>query len=95
MLPTGKKDKGTAVQILMYVIWTMIVSLVPAFGITGNLHLSITGAVFIFLIGLVFLYFAVRLYHKRDDVSAKWLILASVAYISLLQLIYVLDKWLI
>ncbi len=95
MLPTGKKDKGTAVQILMYVIWTMIVSLVPAFGITGNLHLSITGAVFIFLIGLVFLYFAVRLFHKRDDVSAKWLILASVAYISLLQLIYVLDKWLI
>lgn len=95
MLPTGKKDKGTAVQILMYVIWTMIVSLIPAFGITGNLHLSITGAILIFIIGLGFLFFAVRLFHKRDDVSAKWLILASVAYISLLQIIYVLDKWLI
>lgn len=95
MLPTGKKDKGTAVQILMYVIWTMIVSLIPAFGITGNLNLSITGAILIFIIGLGFLFFAVRLFHKRDDVSAKWLILASVAYISLLQIIYVLDKWLI
>ncbi|PKP44397.1 MAG: protoheme IX farnesyltransferase [Bacteroidetes bacterium HGW-Bacteroidetes-13] len=95
MLPTGKKDKGTAVQILMYVIWTMIVSLIPAFGITGNLRLSITGAILIFIIGLGFLFFAVRLFHKRDDVSAKWLILASVAYISLLQIIYVLDKWLI
>ncbi|MDP2059388.1 MAG: heme o synthase [Flavobacteriaceae bacterium] len=95
MLPTGKKDKGTAVQILMYVIWTMIVSLIPAFGITGNLRLSITGAILIFIIGLGFLFFAVRLFHKRDDVSAIWLILASVAYISLLQIIYVLDKWLI
>jgi len=95
MLPTGKKDKGTAAQILMYVIWTMIVSLIPAIGITGKLHLSLTGAIFIFLIGLVFLYFSIRLFHKRDDLSAKWLILASVAYISLLQLIYVLDKWLI
>jgi protoheme IX farnesyltransferase len=95
MLPTGKKDKGTAVQILMYVIWTIIVSLIPAFGITGNLHLSLTGAVLIFIIGLGFLFFAIRLFHKMDDVSAKWLILASVAYISLLQIIYVLDKWLI
>lgn len=95
MLPTGKKDKGTAVQILMYVIWTIIVSLIPAFGITGNLHLSLTGVVLIFIIGLGFLFFAIRLFHKRDDVSAKWLILASVAYISLLQIIYVLDKWLI
>lgn len=95
MLPTGKKDKGTAVQILMYVIWTIIVSLIPAFGITGNLHLSLTGAILIFIIGLGFLFFAIRLFHKRDDVSAKWLILASVAYISLLQIIYVLDKWLI
>lgn len=95
MLPTGKKDKGTAVQILMYVIWTMIVSLIPALGITGKLHLSLISAVFIFLIGLIFLYFSIRLFHKREDLSAKWLILASVAYISLLQLIYVLDKWLI
>src|SRR5690606_2720487 len=35
MLPTGKQDKGTAVQTIMYTIWTILVSIVPAFGFTG------------------------------------------------------------
>jgi len=33
MLPTGKKDKGTALQIIMYTIWMMLISVIPAFGI--------------------------------------------------------------
>jgi len=40
MLPTGKRDKATALQIVLYTIWTILISLVPAFGVTGDLFLT-------------------------------------------------------
>ncbi|MDP5081965.1 MAG: heme o synthase, partial [Winogradskyella sp.] len=51
MLPTGKPDKGTAVQIIMYSIWTVLVSIIPVFGYTGDLKLSLVGAVLVFILG--------------------------------------------
>ncbi len=93
LLPTGKKDGGTALQIIMYTIWMMIISVVPAFGITGRLQLSITAAIIIFIMGAVMLGFAFRLYEKRDNVSARKLMLASVTYITFMQLVYVSDKY--
>lgn len=93
MLPTGKKDKGTALQIIMYTIWMMVISIIPAFGITGRLHLSIVATVIVFLMGMVMLIFAFRLYEKRDNPSARKLMLASVSYITIIQIIYVLDKF--
>ncbi len=93
MLPTGKKDKGTALQIIMYTIWMMVISVVPVLGITGRLQLSIPAAVIVFLMGTVMLFFAFKLYEKRDNVSARKLMLASVSYITLIQLVYVLDKF--
>ena len=92
MLPTGKKDRGTAVQIVLYTVWTILVSLIPAFGMTGKLFLTPFSAGLVLLLGLGMLYYAVQLYLKRDDASAKKLMLASVSYITLLQIIYVLDK---
>lgn len=94
MLPTGNKDTGTAVQIIMYTIWMLVVSIIPVFGITGRLHLSIPAAVLIFLMGLVMLWFALRLYELRDRKSARSLMLSSVTYISLIQIVYVIDKFL-
>jgi protoheme IX farnesyltransferase len=35
MLPTGKKDKGTALQIILYTVWLILASLLPVFGYTG------------------------------------------------------------
>ncbi|WP_445383129.1 heme o synthase [Robiginitalea sp. IMCC43444] len=94
MLPTGKKDTGTAVQIIMYTIWMIVISIIPVFGITGRLQLSVPSAVLIFLMGLVMLWFALKLYEKRDRKSARSLMLSSVTYISLIQIIYVADKYL-
>lgn len=93
MLPTGKKDTGTALQIIMYTIWMLVISIIPAFGITGDLHLSIGAAVIVFLMGLVMLWFAFRLYEKRDNAAAKKLMLASVSYITLMQIVFVIDKF--
>ncbi|WP_281543379.1 heme o synthase [Maribacter aestuarii] len=94
MLPTGKKDSGTALQIIMYTIWMMVISIIPVFGITGRLQLSIVSAVLIFMMGAVMLFFALRLYSKRDNATARKLMLTSVSYITLIQIIYVIDKFL-
>lgn len=93
MLPTGRKDKGTALQIIMYTIWMMVISVVPVFGVTGRLQLSLPAAVIVFLMGMVMLVFALRLFEKRDNVSARKLMLASVSYITLMQIVYVVDKF--
>lgn len=93
MLPTGKKDKGTALQIIMYTIWMLVISIIPVFGITGRLQLSVPAAVLIFAMGMVMLVFAFLLYEKRDNGTARKLMLASVSYITLMQIVYVVDKF--
>ena len=93
MLPTGKQDKGTAVQIIMYSIWTILVSIVPVFGVTGELKLTIVAAILVFVLGLGMLYYALKLFKESSVKSARQLMLASVIYISLIQIVYVLDKF--
>ena len=93
MLPTGKQDKGTAVQTIMYTIWTLLVSIIPVFGFTGSLKLSIVAAVLVFTLGLGMLYYAIRLFKEMTEKAAKQLMLASVLYITLVQIVYVIDKF--
>jgi len=93
MLPTGKQDKGTAVQTILYTVWTIIVSIIPVFRFTGKLHLTIVGAIIVFLLGLGMLHYAFQLFKKRTSISARQLMLASVIYITLVQIVYVLDKF--
>lgn len=94
MLPTGKKDTGTVLQIIMYTIWMIVISVIPVFGITGRLHLSVAAAIIIGVMGLVMLFYALALYGNRDNATARKLMLASVSYITLMQLVYVIDKFL-
>jgi len=94
MLPTGKKDKRTALQIIMYTFWMLLISVVPVLGITGRLVLSVPAAILVGLMGLLMLYYAFKLYEKGEQKQAKQLMLASVVYISMLQVIYVIDKFL-
>ncbi|WP_104734779.1 heme o synthase [Hanstruepera ponticola] len=93
MLPTGKQDKATALQTLMYSIWTLLVSLIPAFGFTGRLYLTPVSAIIVAVLGMGMVYFAIQLYKKMTEKAAKQLMLASVSYITLLQIVYVLDKF--
>jgi heme o synthase len=93
MLPTGKKDNSTALQIILYTVWLIIASLLPALGYTGQLFLSPVAAILILTIGLGMLYFAVKLYQIRTSAAAKRLLLASISYITALQIIFILDKF--
>lgn len=94
MLPTGKKDNGTALQVILYTVWLIIASLLPVLGYTGQLFLTPVAAVLVFLLGLWMLFYAVRLYKLRTAKSARTLMLVSVSYISLLQIVFIVDKFL-
>lgn len=98
MLPTGTADNKTALQIILYTIWLIVASVLPAFfpslGIGGRLFLSPIAGVLVFMAGLYMLFYAIRLYQLKTKIMARRLMLVSVLYITLLQIIYVADKFL-
>jgi protoheme IX farnesyltransferase len=94
MLPTGAADRGTAFQTVLYTVWTVLISLIPAFGVTGDLFISPITAVIVGALGAWFLYHAILLFRKRSKKAARKLMLVSVSYITLIQILYVADKYL-
>jgi len=94
LLPSGKTDRVTAFQIVFYTLWVVVVSLVPAFHYTGTLQLSPIAAFAIGLLGLIMLFFAMKLMKEKTKKAAQNLIGVSILYITALQLIYVIDKYL-
>ncbi|MEC4112848.1 heme o synthase [Myroides pelagicus] len=92
MLPTGKRDTKTATQTILYTVWLIIASLVPVTGMTGRLYLTPISGVLVLLAGLWMLSATIKLYKRRTDKAARSLMLVSVTYISLIQIIYILDK---
>jgi len=94
LLPTGEKNRKATTQILLYTVWMILVSVFPVLKITGSLYLSPVSAILIFILGLIMLYYGVELHKKQTDKIARKLMLASVFYITLIQVIYVIDKFL-
>lgn len=92
MLPTGNKGKGTALQIIAYVIWTILVCLAPLSPYTGNLNLSVRAGILIFLLGIVFLFYGFRLFKNQTDSDARNLMFMSIFFLTFTQIIYVTDK---
>jgi len=93
MLPTGQRDTKTATQIILYTFWLIVASLLPCLGFTGQLFISPIAAIFVFLLGLWMLIYAFKLYKQRTPKAARVLMLVSVSYITLLQIIYITDKF--
>ncbi len=94
MLPTGTRDKSTALQIILYTIWMMIASVFPVTGLTGLLSLKLGSAIVVFVLGLIVLVLAINLYNRMDINSAKKLFYGSVFYLTLIQIVYIIDKFL-
>ena len=95
MLPSGEPDQITAFQIVFYSFWTVLISLLPAFQFTGQLTLTLYAAVGVFILGLFFLYAALQLMYRKTNTAARFLIRVSILYITGIQLIYVLDKYIL
>jgi len=94
MMPTGEKNKKASRLILIYTVFMLIVSIFPVFRYTGSLYLLPVSAIVIFGLGLVMLYFGVKLHKEQSDIMARKLMLSSVLYITLIQIIFVIDKFL-
>ena len=93
LLPTGEKNNIATLQIFLYTLVMVPVSLFPASGLLKNLNLSIVSGMLIFVLGLCILYYALRMIKERTNASAKKMMLVAVIYLPLVQLIYIIDKF--
>jgi len=93
LMPTGEKNQKATKLILMYTFFMLVVSVIPAFRITGSLYLLPASAIIIFALGLVMLYYGIKLHKEQTDKMARKLMLSSVLYITLIQIIFVIDKF--
>ena len=94
MLPSGKRDNATAFQIVFYTIWMILVSTLPYFNFTGEFSIGLYSLVLILISGLFMLFQAIRLMKYKDKQNAIRLMYTSIFYISFIQIIFVVDKFL-
>ncbi|NVK27527.1 MAG: protoheme IX farnesyltransferase [Flavobacteriia bacterium] len=94
LLPTRKRDSTSANLIITYTIWTIFVSLLPVFSFTGALKLSIPSAIVVLLLGIWLLSKAIKLKRNPSREAARSLMLTSVGYLPLVQIVYVLERYL-
>ena len=95
MMLGGIKGKYPAFIGVITAILMTVISVVPFLWEIPLLSLSVYGAATVFLLGTWFTSKAVKLYQNCDDVTARTLMLSSFAYLPLMQIVYVLDKFLI
>ena len=93
MLFGGKKSTYPALISVITSLVMMIISIIPFFWKQIDLQLSFEAFVIILIIGLWFTYKSVVLFKKLDDESARKLMLASFLYLPIMQVIYIIDKY--
>ena len=93
MLPTGRKDRKTAFQITFYTLWMILISLIPYTHYSGSLSLTQNSALLILILGIIMLYFSIDLMVKKSNKAASKLIIVSIFYLSLVQLVFIFDKY--
>ena len=93
MLFGGKKDSYPAVISILTSFTMTIISIVPFFWDVEKLSLSIFGFALVLLLGLWFTSRSFLLWVNKDDISARKLMLSSFLYLPLIQIIYIVDKF--
>ena len=94
MLPMNTKNKGAVKQIIFYTIIMILVSIAPVLKVSGDFYIYPITAIIVALLGVVMLYYAIILYKSEENTDARKLMLSSVLYITVIQIVYVVDKFL-
>ncbi|SED97611.1 heme o synthase [Polaribacter dokdonensis] len=94
MLPMNTKDKSAVKQIIFYTVIMILVSIAPVLKVSGDFYIYPLTAVIVALLGIIMLYYGVKLHKSEQNTDARKLMLASVLYITIVQIIYVVDKFL-
>lgn len=88
LLPTGKRDKGSAMQTVLYTVSLIPVAVMPwVFNISGWISMVLMLAVTFY-----FLFQAVQLYRDCSIESARKLMYGSFFYLPVVQIAMVIDK---
>lgn len=93
MIYGGEKGKYSAIIAFLGAIGMTITSVLPYFLNLNNLHLTSFSFILILFLGLWFSKKSYNLLVFLNNDHAKKLMIASLIYLPLMQLIYVLDKW--
>ena len=94
LMPMGQKNKKAVLQIIIYTVCLIIVSIIPVLKMTGSFYIYPLTAVILVVLGSTMLFYAFKLYKNQTNKEARQLMLSSVLYITLIQIIYVVDKFL-
>ncbi|SFS65050.1 heme o synthase [Lutibacter maritimus] len=94
LMPMGQKNRKAVVQIIIYTVCLTLVSIIPVLKITGSFYIYPLTALILVFLGSTMLYYAIKLYKHQTNKEARQLMLSSVLYITLVQIIYVVDKFL-
>ncbi len=94
LMPTGEKNKKASRLIIIYTLFLLVVSVFPVMKLTGSLYLLPVSAILVFILGMIMLFYGIKLHKEQTDAIARKLMLSSVLYITLIQIIYVADKFL-
>jgi protoheme IX farnesyltransferase len=86
MLPTGKKDKGTALQVILYTVWLIALYLFLFY----IRYLYPYSSRYCF-VGIWMLFYAVKLYKLRTKAARTLCLLVFLHYI--ITIIYIFDKF--
>lgn len=94
MLPMGEKDQSATRQIILYTFIMILASIAPVLKMTGQFYIHPVTAIIVAILGGIMLFYGVKLHKLQTDLQARKLMLSSVLYITLIQIIYVVDKFL-
>lgn len=93
LLPSGKPDRASAFQAVLYASGLLGLVLLPYFGLAGSFTVSAPATALTFLLGLFLVFRAWVLFRKLDHASARKLMLYSIVYLTLTQIIWVVDHF--
>ena len=95
MMYGEKKGKYPAAIALITSIIMTVVSVLPFFLDLNFINLSIVSFILVLALGIWFTSNSYKLFKTPDDSIAKKLMISSLIYLPFMQLIFVVDKWVI
>ena len=91
---TNKKFSTSSLIALIFSVFMTVVSIIPWLFIIKSIDLSSLFALIIFTLGLYFTFITMQLFLKGDKINAKKILVSSYIYLPLVQILYILDKYL-
>jgi heme o synthase len=93
LLPSGNPDRRSAFQALLYSAGLMLLILLPYLGLAGSFTVSGVATIIIALMGLILIFRAFLLFKRLDNSAARKLMLYSIFYLTVTQIVWVIDHF--